>query len=389
MARRSIGHFALVALLLLACRRSTPVGAGAAPSASSAKVERCVATKVLTVKRTATVPGTAAGAYQLVTALGSTQGPPLAASLRPDSDDYPAVFDQELAARLEDWASHFWEAFDPAASSMLDGMELAHVPGNVEREVALFGLTPNMLQHPGSQLCGMAYAKSGIEKHIQPSLTFYCYGFRAVDQDRARLADALVFVRGHWALFPRPNDVPKTVYTPGCPPRITTDPTSLVLPPKDPEVVPSPGSAGDARLLLGRMLASDDAAHAELAKLEPSLADVRALYVEPAASRIFNAMKPKWDRVRRGGALLDGETALPMPRDEIVQLHGARPETIGLEDSGCPIGYRSVAAYLQRKAYLYCYTFSAIGLGGIGMDGLAFVRGHWILVPRPWESYPG
>ena len=140
-----------------------------------------------------------------------------------------------------------------------------------------------------------------------------------------------------------------------------------------------------ARALLSRMTVSKAMARAELRELEPSLDEVRALYKEPAASRIFAAMGPKWARFKAGGELLDGERVLPAEGDQIVHLSTMRGSELATADRACPAEYRSVVEDLKPEAYLYCYAFSPMGLPGVEMDGLSNVGGHWVLVPRPWK----
>lgn len=357
-------------------------------AASASAQTACVPTQTVTVRRPTEFPGTREGAYRLVQALASAEGPALVASLRPDSEDYAAVFDATLAGPMMDWASRFWDSTEAAHSVMLGDMQLARASASEPTEIALYALTPELLHHPGSELCGRAYVTSGVERHIAPGITVYCYGFRPVKEPVARLADALVYVHGHWAFFPRPNEVPKSIYNPQCPPLVTTDPTPLRIDPttqvSPPQTDPSGPDA--ARAVLSRMI-GNPAGVRELAKLEPTLADVRAVYREPAATRLYAAMKPKWDAVRRGSDWVDAthDGVLPSNDDDAVELYGSSADAIGGAESGCPTGYRSVAKYLEPNAFVYCFTFVRIGRSGMGMDGLVFANRHWVLIPRPWE----
>ena len=383
---RPPGSFALLLVLACGCHRaaSARARATAAADAGATADVPCVPTETIAVRRPA-LSGTRRDAYTLARALASTQGPELAASLRPDSEDYAAVFDPPLARSLEEWAARYWDALDQTHGVMLNEIQLARAPNEGPREVELFALTPDLLARPGSELCGRAYVTSGIERHLAAGTTIYCYSFHEVDHVAPPPADALVYVRGHWAFFPHPNAAPKSSYAPKCPPRVTTASAPIAI------LTPTPSSdpAGPdaARETLERMLGDRDHAHDELTKLEPTLADVRAVYREPAASRLFAAMKPKWQAVRRGGDYEDATShgVLPSADDEIVHLAASPPDRIGGVDSGCPVGYRQVAADLLPTARIYCFTFSHIGLNGIGGDGLVFVRGRWVLIPRPWE----
>ena len=346
----------------------------------------CTPTTTISVRRPS-LDGTRREAYALARALASDQGPELAAALRPDSEDYAAVFDQPLAQRMEQWAARWWDALDAAHAVMLNDIQLARAPDQAPLEVDLYALTPSMLESPGSELCGAAYTKSGIQHHIAKGTTVYCFSFHAIDHVAAskNIADALVFVRGHWAFFPHPNEVPKTFYAAKCAPRVVTDNAPIAI--ATPRAPSDPSGPDAARAMLEHWIADRADAPAELAKLEPTLADVRAVYREPAASQLFAAMKPKWAAVRRGGDYTDsiGGHVLPQPDDEVVHLAASTPDTIGGEDSECPVGYRDVVRDLLPNTRIYCFTFSRIGLSGSSMDGLVFVHGRWVLIPRPWE----
>ena len=374
-----------VLLILSACRLRGHTTKDSGDAAAHAAAPACDPTTTLSVRRPS-LDGTRREAYALARSLAGDQGPELAAALRPDSEDYAAVFDAPLAQRMEQWAARSWDALDAAHGVMLNDIQLARAPSQGPLEVDLYALTPRMLEHPGSELCGRAWATSGIEKHIAAGTTVYCFSFHAVDHvASSRIADALVFVHGHWAFFPHPNEVPQTVYAPTCPPRVVTDNASIAIATRPASTDPSGPDA--ARALLEHWIADRADAPAELAKLAPTLADVRAVYREPAASRLFAAMEPKWAAVRRGGDYTDstGSHVLPDPDDEVVHLSSSTPDTIGEADSECPVGYRHVARDLLQNARIYCFTFSRIGLSGTSMDGLVFVRGRWVLIPRPWE----
>ncbi len=136
------------------------------------------------------------------------------------------------------------------------------------------------------------------------------------------------------------------------------------------------------------MLDDRGSLRAQLLALEPGLEDYRAVYTEPAATRLAKAMKPRWDAARAGAPLLSAsDEILPEIGDDTVHLVSAAAPQVKAGVHGCPSGYAEVAQSLRDDAVVHCFSFSPVGLGeGVMMDGLVYARGRWVLIPRPWAA---
>ena len=112
--------------------------------------------------------------------------------LRPKAEDYEAVFVGDAAAKAK-------AAMDPLFDSgkVLD-------PAADQTDIEVDGATPDQLakQEGPATSCPAGY--KDIADKINPKITVYCFRF-VKPGDRGGLAgDALVFVNGHWAYFPKP-----------------------------------------------------------------------------------------------------------------------------------------------------------------------------------------
>jgi hypothetical protein len=310
-------------------------------------------------------------------------------ALRPDSEDYAAVFDVPFARRMEANAEWAWNEVETnAKTNRVAGIHVGP-NGPSETDVFVYSLTPERLQKPGSELCGRGYVTSGIEKHIKPEVTVYCLGF-APEGKRPRegeMVDALVYVRGHWALFPRPWQLGSEEK---CPAHVTSSPTPLVVPPIPPRGAPTPGSIADAKRLLEEFLEKKAESRTLLARLRPEHADYLAVYEEPTASTIEKAMAPKWERAARGADLLEArDRVIPRERDDVVYVSSATSEALRDGHHDCSSGYTKVASAIRSRVVIVCFGFTQLGLAeGASMDGLVYARGRWVLIPRPWEAVP-
>lgn len=386
-ALRMVAASMVAAALLAGCRndRSQPAADKAAGVDAAAVV--CTQPAPVVVKRL-DFPATTQGAQGLVRQFvrEGADATALLLALRPDSEDYAAVFDAGLAKRIENWAAPQWASMERERSAHLGGMKVG--PIEAGNETFLFSLDPDRLHHPGSALCGEGYGRSEVEKHIGESVTVHCFGFAKPGREpgEPELADALVYVRGHWALFPRPWAVPETV-EPGCAPVVTSDATPLPHAPEPVAAPPVPGSFADAKRVMGAFVAPGADVRALLLALKPSSADYHAVYVGEKAAKLEAAMRPRWEAFAHGKPLLDApDQVLPAPGEDTVVVTSATSAQLAGEDHDCPVGYADVAGFLKPGLTVHCFGFTKLGLGtGTVMDGLIYVGGHWVLIPRPWE----
>lgn len=304
----------------------------------------------------------------------------LLAALRPDSQDYQAVFAAAEAGSQENAGVEAWARLEASAESP---SLISFLPEKGD-ETFLTTLTPTDLRRGGIYRCGKKYADGSRSNLFRPNLSVHCLGFAQPGSEPGddAMIGPFIYVNGHWALF-LTHERRRTADTP-CPPIVTTANDPIELPRLPPTPTPQPGSAADAKRVLQRLFRRETA-RAELLRLRPSSKDYRAVYQEPFAKHLEEALAPGWERVRNGGELLDDESVLSDPEDDIVYVRAEKSENIGSAESQLPVGYRSVARAVKPGLVIFAYSFTRLGwLGGIGMDGLIHVNGHWVLIPRPW-----
>lgn len=119
-------------------------------------------------------------------------------ALRPKPDDYAAVFVGDAAQKMK-------AAMDP----LWDGGKLTLKPQPEQTEVKAFGVAQaQMLSGEGhAQHCPGGY--KDVAAKIQPKVVVYCARFVKPGEKLGLSVDGLVWVNGHWAIFPKPFKVLK------------------------------------------------------------------------------------------------------------------------------------------------------------------------------------
>lgn len=137
----------------------------------------------------------------------------------------------------------------------------------------------------------------------------------------------------------------------------------------------------DARALLDGFLAAG-ADHAALtAKLKPTADDIRAVYDEPLAAKLITMYEEAWK-----GALV----VAPKPdQDEVLLTLSNSSELMGGSAalSDFPGGYKDVVSSMKADVPIARFKFVKKGETlGMAFDGLVYVNGHWVLMPKPWRA---
>ncbi len=143
----------------------------------------------------------------------------------------------------------------------------------------------------------------------------------------------------------------------------------------------TPGSLAHAKVLLDKFVTPG----ADLAtltwSLRPSEAEIRAVYAEPLGSRLV-AM---YGQMFQPGVKLEPkahQTDLWVSRATVLQLK--RGDAV-LRDF--PGGYKDVLPYMQGDYPIVQFKFVRPGeTTGFAFDGLIFINGHWVLMPKPWRG---
>ncbi len=141
-----------------------------------------------------------------------------------------------------------------------------------------------------------------------------------------------------------------------------------------------PGSNMQVRMLLQKFVTPGSDILALSKALYPTEADIRALYRDPLASRLVENLLP----------LFSSDVAFkPKPEQDAIYLVYATTDQLIAGDpvlQAFPGGYRKVVQYLNPGIPIVRFKFVKKGeTTGLAFDGLAFVNGRWVLIPKPWK----
>lgn len=142
------------------------------------------------------------------------------------------------------------------------------------------------------------------------------------------------------------------------------------------------GSDAEAVAMLSQFILPG-ADHAALTKqLRPTSEDYAKVFTPDFAKTAEEGYAKAWD----GGAMViapkEGQTEL---------LMGSSATTDDIKDGTdaakeFPNGWRNIADQLNRGITIHRFKFVKPGeTSGMAFDGLMFVNGHWIIVPKPWR----
>ena len=139
--------------------------------------------------------------------------------------------------------------------------------------------------------------------------------------------------------------------------------------------------AADGRAFLQRFLDDGEDRAALTLALKPTAEDVRAVYAEPLASRLIAAYE---------GLFVPGAVIQPKPgQTEVLSVF----TTTGALRRGDPVlaefpgGYKDVLDYFVADVPIVRFKFVEAGEDiGLAFDGLVYVNGRWVFMPKPWNA---
>lgn len=142
------------------------------------------------------------------------------------------------------------------------------------------------------------------------------------------------------------------------------------------------GSEGGARALLAHFL-EPTADHAALTSgLRPTPDDYNAIFDPQTAAKVEAAQAKEWDSLMT--------VVKPKPGHTEIRLWTATGAELaeGTGDSKeFPAEYGKIAKHLAPSLPVFRFKFVAPGKAtGKVYDGLVFVNGHWVMVPKPWRA---
>jgi hypothetical protein len=140
-------------------------------------------------------PGTDAGATSL---LGEFVKPgadcaALSKQLRPTAADYAAVFEADLAAKMEPMYGPAWDAG-----------QLVIAPKAGQSEVKVFSATSEELKSGAGAALDFPGGWKDAATKLKPGLKIYRFKFVEPGKDLGMAFDGLVYVNGNWRIFPKP-----------------------------------------------------------------------------------------------------------------------------------------------------------------------------------------
>jgi hypothetical protein len=138
-------------------------------------------------------PGTADGAKALLAEYVKPGADlsTLSKSLRSEPGDYAAVFNGEAATKIQTVMDKAWT----------DGGVLLKPAKPTQTELLVLSATTDELK-AGSPNCPGGY--KDIAGEMKPGLTVYCFKFVEPGSKTGTAFDGLMFVNGHWTIFPKP-----------------------------------------------------------------------------------------------------------------------------------------------------------------------------------------
>ena len=143
-----------------------------------------------------------------------------------------------------------------------------------------------------------------------------------------------------------------------------------------------PGTEAGAKALLAEFVKPGADAAGLSAQLRPSLADYKAIFDASLSAKLDKLYTPQWESGAFVVAAKQGQTVVLIDSATVAELKSGAPPA-----KEFPGGYKMVSAHLVGSARLYRFRFVEPGKTlGMAFDGLAFVNGHWVLVPKPWRA---
>src|SRR5262249_31740458 len=117
----------------------------------------------------------------------------LTTKLRPEPADYDAVFTPDAAQTVKTALDAAW-----------DGGSMVLKPLPEQSDIDVSGATTDQLQKGEGNALACPSGYKGFADKLQAKTVVYCAHFKKPGENAGLSVDALVYVNGHWALFPKP-----------------------------------------------------------------------------------------------------------------------------------------------------------------------------------------
>lgn len=142
------------------------------------------------------------------------------------------------------------------------------------------------------------------------------------------------------------------------------------------------GTQDEARQLLEDLARPNADVKALSAKLQPKAADYAAIFIAGSAVKAQTNYDKEW----AGGKMLithaPDQTDLKLFAAKVDEIASGKGQ--GVEFPG---GYKKVIAQFKPGVTIYAWRFVRPGeKTGMAYDGLVFVNGHFVWLPKPWRA---
>ena len=146
----------------------------------------------------------------------------------------------------------------------------------------------------------------------------------------------------------------------------------------------TPGSEAEAHALLSAFLEPGADLRALTQAVLPTEAEVRAVYADPLATALWASYQEQMG---------PGTAFGPKPdQDDIIVVHTTTRALFEQKPvlDKFPGGYKDVLQYFKIDVPIVRFKFVKQGETlGLAFDGLIYVNGRWVIMPKPWHSLPG
>lgn len=144
-----------------------------------------------------------------------------------------------------------------------------------------------------------------------------------------------------------------------------------------------PGTEEGARQLLTELMKPGADSVKLTLELKPTTADYEAVFATKEMAQKAEAGYGKlWDVISRDPIKpKEGQTELKLWKATTEELKEGKGDAPNF-----PGGYARAAAHLKPGLTIYRWKFVRPGETlGMAYDGLVFVNGHWVVMPKPWR----
>jgi hypothetical protein len=147
---------------------------------------------------------------------------------------------------------------------------------------------------------------------------------------------------------------------------------------------PAPGSEAEVRALLLEFLQPGADLRALTQAILPTEAEVKAIYADPLGSAMWVSYQQQMGPGTAFGPKAEHNDILV-----VYTTTRALFEQQPVLDE-FPGGYKDVLQYFKIDVPIVRFKFIESGETlGLAFDGLMYLNGRWVIMPKPWRSLPG